>query len=291
MSSQFIIIILIFIIIALIFQIVSINNSLNNIINDLKRKKSGTNSLITTNVSNKKINKLISKLNNELESIHEKELQYENGNQDLYKLITNISHDLRTPLTAILGYIDLLNKEKNCKKQKNYLNIINNKTQDLINLTEQLFDYLKILDTKDMIILENICINDILEEVILSFYSLFKKKNIEPKIIICKEKVFRNIDKFMLKRIFENIISNAIKYSDGDIKIELKENGDIYFSNQTSYLDKISVGKIFDRYFTINDVKKKSGIGLSIVKQFVELLGGNIQAEYQNDNLIIKIQF
>ena len=95
----------------------------------------------------------------------------------------------------------------------------------------------------------------------------------------------------MLKRIFENIISNAIKYSDGDIKIELKENGDIYFSNQTSYLDKISVGKIFDRYFTINDVKKKSGIGLSIVKQFVELLGGNIQAEYQNDNLIIKIQF
>ena len=142
-----------------------------------------------------------------------------------------------------------------------------------------------------MIILENICINDILEEVILSFYSLFKKKNIEPKIIICKEKVFRNIDKFMLKRIFENIISNAIKYSDGDIKIELKENGDIYFSNQTSYLDKISVGKIFDRYFTINDVKKKSGIGLSIVKQFVELLGGNIQAEYQNDNLIIKIQF
>ena len=240
-------------------------------------------------MSKKKIRKIANDINENLKSIHEKELQYENGNQELYKLITNISHDLRTPLTAINGYIDLLSKEKDNKRRQEYLDIINNKTNDLINLTEQLFDYSRSLDTKNTIILENICINDILEEVIISFYSLFKEKNIEPKIIICKEKVFRYTDKFILKRIFENIISNAIKYTDGEVKIELKENGSIYFINETNNLDKTSVGKLFDRYFTLENAKKTSGIGLSIAKQLIELLNGKIDLEYKNKKLIIKV--
>ena len=95
----------------------------------------------------------------------------------------------------------------------------------------------------------------------------------------------------MLIRIFENILSNAIKYIEKDLKISLLDNGEILFVNQTSSLDKISVQKIFDRYYTVENGNKNSGVGLSIAKQLVELNDGVIKATYRNKNLIIKIVF
>jgi len=95
----------------------------------------------------------------------------------------------------------------------------------------------------------------------------------------------------MLKRIFENVISNAIKYSENDFKLTLENTGKIIFSNKTTLLDKISLDKIFNRYYTIKNTKKSNGIGLSIAKQLVELNNGNIKAKYENNYLIIEIQF
>ena len=95
----------------------------------------------------------------------------------------------------------------------------------------------------------------------------------------------------MLIRIFENILSNGIKYTDKDLKISLQDNGEILFVNQASSLDKVSVQKIFDRYYTVENGSKNSGVGLSIAKQLVELNGGVITAKYRNKNLIIKIVF
>ena len=95
----------------------------------------------------------------------------------------------------------------------------------------------------------------------------------------------------MVKRIFENIISNAIKYSEDDFKIKLKCNGTIEFSNKTKILDVTSLERIFDRYYTVKNAKKSNGIGLSIAKQLVELNNGNIKAKYENNYLIIEVKF
>ena len=95
----------------------------------------------------------------------------------------------------------------------------------------------------------------------------------------------------MLKRIFENIISNAIKYSENDFNIKLKSNGMIEFSNKTNLLNTTSLEKIFDRYYTVKNAQKSNGIGLSIAKQLVELSGGKIKAKYENNYLIIEIRF
>ena len=138
---------------------------------------------------------------------------------------------------------------------------------------------------------KNICINNILEDSIVSFYSLFKERNVTPKIEICEEKVVRLLNENMLKRIFENIISNAIKYSEKDISVKMYKNGTIEFSNKTNKLDQVSLEKMFNRYYTVRNAKKSSGVGLSIAKQLVILMGGKIEATYTNKYLSIKISF
>ncbi len=282
---------LVLIIIFLIICYMKIKRILKDITKQLEKKMKETNLLITTNTSDNDVNKFVHALNKDLKKLRKLELQYKNGNQELEKIVSNISHDIRTPLTAIKGYVSLLEKEKLTSKERNYLQIIKEKTENIISLTEQLFDYSKCLDTKETLKKERVCINDILENVIVSYYALLKEKNIIPKIEISKQKIYRNIDAIMLMRIFENILSNAIKYTEKDLKISLLDNGEILFVNQTSSLDKISVQKIFDRYYTVENGSKNSGVGLSIAKQLVELNDGFIKATYKNKNLIIKINF
>ena len=253
--------------------------------------KSDTNNVISITSEDKEIKTLTSSLNRELIDLRNQKLQYENGNQKLKRLITDISHDLRTPLTAISGYIELLKEEQLKPKQKEYVKIINNKTNELTSLTEQLRDLSIGIDLERKVKQENCCINDILEETIASCYNLFKEKKIVPNIIICEKKIYKSIDKDMIIRVFENLISNAIKYSDNNCNITLNEDGRISFSNKASKLDVTTVKKIFDRYYTVENMKKYSGLGLTIAKQLVEINGGIITAKYIKNELYIEILF
>lgn len=253
--------------------------------------KSNTNNLITISSADKDIKFLAQNLNMELKDLRKQQLEYENGNQELKNLITNISHDLRTPLTAIKGYIDLMKKDTLSNNQKKYLDIIHKKSNELTELTEQLYDFSKTVDIGVKTNKENCCINELLEETLVEHYTIFKEKNIVPEIIICDEKVYSVINKNAIIRVFENILSNIIKYSNGHFKVTLECNGKITFSNKAKSLDATTVQKIFDRYFTVENGKKSSGIGLSIAKQLVELNNGSISANYVNETLIIEIVF
>lgn len=255
--------------------------------------ESDTNNLITISSSEKNIKKLATSLNVELKTIRKQKLQYENGNQELKKLVTNISHDLRTPLTAIKGYIDLIEKDKLSKNQEKYLNIIQKKTDELTELTEQLFDFSKTIDSDIKISKEKCNINEILEEVLASYYVIFKEKGIEPQISMCSENVYKKLNKASIIRIFENSLSNISKYCVNNFKVELKDDGTIIFANKVKdgLLDATTVQKIFDRYFTVENAKKSTGIGLSIAKELVELNDGSISANFTKDTLIIEIKF
>lgn len=286
-----IIIFLILVIIFLISKIVIINLSIKEIeINIEKILKEDSNRLITISTNNINLKKLANNLNLYIYEFRKQEKKYKNGNQELQKSITNISHDLRTPLTAIKGYIDLIEKDNLNKKQSNYLKIISDKVDILTTLTEQLYDYSKCLDLKDKIKKEKVCINDILEDVLVSYYGLFKQKNITPKILIVEKKIFKYLDKNMFVRVLENIISNALKYSEDNLEVNLLNTGKIIISNKTKSLNITNVKKIFNRYYTLQTGSKSSGLGLSIAKQLIELNGGNIYAKYKNNNLIIEIE-
>lgn len=279
-------IVLLFIAIKLYFikkSIKEIRVSINKII------KADTNQLLTISSSDKEIKKLANDLNKELQDLRKEKLQYQNGNQELKRIITNISHDMRTPLTAISGYIDLMKENK--EKQKEYMKIIEKKTEELTLLTDQLFDFSKTMDIGVEMQREKCCINEILEETLANMYHFFKEKQIEPKLEICTQKIYKDLDKHSIIRVFENILSNVCKYSDGDFKVTLNEKGIITFSNKATSLDATTVQKIFDRYFTVENAKKSTGLGLSISKQLVKLNGGKISAKYVNEYLIIQIEF
>ena len=249
-----------------------------------------TNNIIAISSSDKDIKNLTISLNNNLIELRKQKLQYKNGNQELKKIITNISHDLRTPLTALKGYIDLIKQEKLSDSQKNYLKIIQKKSDELTDLTGQLFEFSKIMDTDIKIEKEKCCINEILEETLVSYYSIFKENNIIPNILICDEKIYKIVNKISLIRIFDNVLSNVLKYSNGDFKVAMNEEGIITFSNKATSLDATTVQKIFDRYFSVENAKQSTGIGLSIAKQLVELNNGSIKAEYLEGYLIIEIK-
>lgn len=264
-------------------SIKEIETSLDNIL------KENTNNLITISSSDKEIKKLASLLNIELKKLRDEQLQYENGNQSLKSIITNLSHDIRTPLTVINGYIELINKNKENTPQ--YIGIIERKTKELTILTEELFDYSKTMDIGLKMPKENCCINEILENTLINYYSIFKSKNINPQIKISKNKIYKNVNKNTIIRVFENILSNIIKYSECDFNVTLDDSGKITFSNETKKLDTTTVAKIFDRYYTVENAKSSTGIGLSIAKQLVELNGGIIKAEYIRNKLIIEIKW
>ncbi len=261
MSIWFYLVVTVILLIAII-KIIIMKKEIKNITQNLPIIiKSDTNRLITVGTNDKEIKNLAKTLNSSLKELRRLELEYNQGNQELKRSITDISHDLRTPLTAIKGYIDLIDYENLTQKQVEYLNIINEKAEVLVYLTEQLFDFFKTLESCNEINKREICINTILEDVICSYYDLFKENNIEPIIDIAKE------------------------------KISLKSDGIIEISNRAEELDSITVEKIFDRYYTVQNAKKSSGVGLSIAKQLVELNDGNIKANFRDGVLTVIISF
>ncbi|MBE6648139.1 MAG: HAMP domain-containing histidine kinase [Ruminococcaceae bacterium] len=251
---------------------------------------SDTNQLITVSSSDKHVRHLASEIAKQLTELRRQRRQYTNGDRELKEAVTNISHDLRTPLTAICGYLELLESEEKTDNIKRYLDQISNRTEALKSLTEELFKYSVISSVSDLNY-ENINIGRVLEDTLISFYGAFEQKNITPKISLSDSPVVRSLDKSALARIFENIVSNAVKYSDGDFEATMTETGEIRFSNTALKLSSVEVGKLFDRFYTIDSARKSTGLGLSIAKLLTERMGGSISAYYKENILSITLHF
>ncbi len=250
-----------------------------------------TNTLIDTSSSDKNVRHLANTINRQLRKLRTERRRFQQGDLELKNAVTNISHDLRTPLTAICGYLELLEQEEKPETVSRYIGIIKDRVDILAQLSEELFRYSAIISTKDNTIREQVIINTVLEESIAAFYMVLTERHIVPKIQITETKVVRMLDRSALSRVFSNLISNVIKYSDGDLKIVLSENGEMAFSNMASGLDEIQVGRLFDRFYTVETARKSTGLGLAISKTLVEQMNGTISAAYENGRLRICIFF
>ena len=249
-----------------------------------------TNTLIGVSCRDKHIRKLATAMNEELKVLRKEQQRFYRGDAEVKEAVTNISHDLRTPLTAICGYLDLLEKEEKSEAVGRYIERIKNRTEALKQLTEELFRYSVVASVEELKPEKtNMC--RVLEECILSFYGTLQLNGITPDIQIPCQPVYRNLDVAALSRIFSNIISNAIKYSDGDFSVRLDEDGTILFSNSAKELTAVTAGRLFDRFYTVEAGRNSTGLGLSIAKLLTERMGGSIEAEYKDGRLYIKIKF
>ena len=254
------------------------------------RLTADTNTLIDISTRDPYMRQLAADINMQLRLLRKQRQKYLTGDRELKEAVTNISHDLRTPLTAICGYLDLLDKEDKSENTSRYLSLIGNRVEAMKQLTEELFRYSVILSTGDLV-LEPVCVNGVLEESIAAFYGALTSRDIQPEIHITENRIERQLNREALGRVFSNILNNALKYSDGDLAITLRDDGEIIFSNTASALNKVQVGKLFDRFFTVEAARNSNGLGLSIAKTLVEQMGGFILAELENKKLNIRIQF
>ena len=248
-----------------------------------------TNTQIDISSRDKDMRKLAAVINEQLYILRKAHLQYERGNMELKNAITNISHDLRTPLTAIRGYLDMMKRMEKSEKAERYLSIIAERAQLMEQLTEELFRYSIIISNDAPLQTEDIFINQVLAESISSFYPAFTEKGITPRISITEQKVVRRVNKADLLRIFSNLLNNAVKYSDGNPEISLNEGGIIIFANYAHELSSVQTNQLFDRFYTVETARNSTGLGLSIVRTLVEKMGGNITAEYDEKKLSIII--
>ena len=249
-----------------------------------------TNTLIDISTRDPYMRQLAADINMQLQLLRKQRHKYLTGDRELKEAVTNISHDLRTPLTAICGYLDLLEREEKSENTARYLSLIENRVDAMKQLTEELFRYSVILSTEEMA-METVHINGVLEESIAAFYGALTNRGIQPQIHMSDRRIEKQLNRDALARVFSNVLNNALKYSDGDLEITLLDDGKIVFSNTATRLNEVQVGKLFDRFFTVEAARNSNGLGLAISKTLVEQMGGSISAELVNKKLIIHIQF
>lgn len=289
-------IVLIFIILLLIVYIIRIKRELKSISKQIEESK-GEYINIHTNAINDSIEILAKNINylyDNSQKILAKNKKIEN---ELRQSISNISHDLRTPLTSIKGYVQLIKEDSITDKEKNdYINIVEKRVENLQNLITSFYDLSRIHGNEFKFNLKKINLKTILCDSIAMYYNNFIEKNIEPVIEI-DEKIQDIIsDESVVERIFSNLIGNMLKYADKNIKISLfqEENYIISkFQNLAPNLKEEDMDKLFDRFYTSDKSRsdKNTGLGLAITKSLLDRLNNKIEAKLINGNLIIEIKW
>lgn len=283
--------ILLLIIFALMAKVYFLRKSAREIAEAFRdRLTADTNTLIDISSRDPYMRKLAADINTQLHLLRKEHHRYQQGDLELKEAVTNISHDLRTPLTAINGYLGLLEQEEKSENVQRYLSQIQNRTEVLINLTEELFRYSIVTSTQSLNY-EHVDLVRVLEESLVSFYAVMKEKNVEPQIKLPEEPIWMQLDKGAVSRIFANIISNAIKYSDGDLSVVMSADGTVTFSNTAKNLNAVTVGRLFDRFYTVEASRNSTGLGLSIAKVLTERMNGTIKASYTDERLNIEVRF
>lgn len=256
-----------------------------------EKLRTDTNTLIDISSNDGRMRALADGINKQLMLLRKEHNRYTQGDMELKTAITNISHDIRTPLTTICGYLDIMKRMEKPPKIAEYLDIIDERAEFMEQLTEELFRYSVILSEDSAGESEEVFVNQVLAESVSGYYAVLTKHGITPNIHITENKIIRMLNKTSLSRVFSNLLNNAVKYSDGDLEITLSDTGEIVFSNSAKLLSSVQVKRLFDRFYTVETARNSTGLGLSIAKTLVERMGGGISAEYNENVLNIKIVF
>lgn len=282
--------VLFFMVLFLFIKIYLLKKDMDEICTEVKEQLlTETNTHIFSSSQDMHVKRLVRELDNVFGQLRQQRQIYLNGHRELKESMTNISHDLRTPLTAIQGYLDLLGQENKSPAAERYIKIIRNRVEMMEYLTEELFNYSIITAYESKPLIKRVALNDLLEESLAEFYIAFKEHHIVPQIQMPASKVYRYLDSSSLSRVFSNLLNNVIKYSNGDLKIFLTETGNITFMNTASQLNEVEVAQLFHRFYTVENGKNSTGLGLSIAQYFVEQMNGTMSAEYINKQLKINI--
>lgn len=250
---------------------------------------------IKTKSVDKDIENLVESINLIFDS-RQKIVAEKNKNEEkIRESISNMSHDLRTPLTSIMGYLQMIKSEKSSEAdKKEYMDIVEKRTKSLQQLISSFYDLSRMEGNEYNFNYKKVNLSSILCENIAVFYNDFRNNNIEPIIEIDENVKDIISDDGAINRIFSNLIINMIKHGENFVKITLRQENDVIiteFINKATRLTQENVDKLFDRFYTVDNSRsdKNTGLGLYITRIMVEKLGHSISSKIDNGYLIIEI--
>lgn len=263
-----------------------------------------TNTLIDLPNRNPATRRLASCLNRELALLRDERQRYQRGDMAIKQAITDAAHDLRTPLTAIRGYLDLMERESLPQDTRRHLRLISGRVDAMSQLTDELFQYSLAssetqVDKGDVQVSaanhsrERLDLRRAVEDVLAAYYPVLQARDITPSVTMPDEPVLVEASMADANRILANIVSNAARYSDGDLDVNLDANGTISFSNIATGLDPMDAARLLDRYVAVNDARNHTGtgLGLNIAQMLANRNHGTITIEYHDARLTVTISF
>lgn len=258
---------------------------------------------IVDNESNQKLHsrtgsvdrELINEINQMLEIVNNSRIHFNRKNHEIEQMMTNISHDLRTPLTSALGYIEMLeNNDMSQEEREEALHVIGMRMRRLKELIDAFFEFSMAISKNEKPEMTEINLVAILQECIVHYYDDYcdQNRSIEFNCEFNKLKIHSNQN--MMMRIFDNLISNALKHGYGNLSITVLANEEkkieLIFKNEM--IDQnIDINRVFDEFYTteISRTKGNTGLGLAIVKQFSQMIGWSISAEEKDGSMVIRL--
>lgn len=258
--------------------------------------KHDSNMLITREMDLGGIGELADVLNEWLEQKRREKKEYLKKEKMISDTYTNLSHDIRTPLTSLDGYFQLMETCEDQEEQRRYMKIIQERIGSLKEMLEELFTFTKLKNDSFHLEMSSCCINKILKDTIFSYYDEWTGRGIEPEIQITEKLLFMNGNEQEIRRILQNIIKNGLDHGEKKISISLEEVENsirIQIKNQVCHVEKINVDQVFERFYKADEARSKtsSGLGLSIAKELVLRMEGKISARIEGNEFCVEIVF
>lgn len=251
---------------------------------------------INTSFSIKTFMEFAEIINNFLDSYHNKEKAYINKEKYLQNTIRGLSHDIRTPLTSLDGYLQLIANNKENINNDKYFSIMRNRISSLNNILDQLFTFVKLQENEYKLEMEKIDFTSLALQTLFNYYEDFKFRNIEPKINFPNNKIFINANIDALERIFQNIYKNILEHGQNPISLSISEDEKkLIFVSKNKTKDGLTINKddLFKEFYKASNSRNGSstGLGLAITKALVEKLNGKITADISDNYFVIEISF
>lgn len=258
--------------------------------------KQDSNMLISREFDTGGIGRLVDLLNELLDKRRKEKRRYLEKEALIADTYTNLSHDIRTPLTSLDGYFQLMENCENVDDQRRYLGIIHERIHSLNEMLEELFTFTKLKNDSYSLELTPCCFNRILKETVFSYYDDWVKKELEPDIWIAEEMLCVNGNVQGLRRVIQNIIKNGLDHGEKKIGIILERRDGkavLRISNLVKNPEEIDVDHVFDRFYKADRARSRTstGLGLAIAKELVDRMGGEIGARIKEDEFIVEIIF
>ncbi|OAB39320.1 hypothetical protein PMSD_05205 [Paenibacillus macquariensis subsp. defensor] len=237
-------------------------------------------------LTDKDLEQLAVEVNLLMDTIAQEKAEKRRIEHELKQAVANISHDLRTPLTSILGYLQLLNgKDLTIEERMDYQGVAISRGNRLKSLLNDFFE-LSVIESMDYeLSIERVNMNEILTDTLLGYYDSFMEKDKVPLVIIPEQSLYIMADELAIKRVIENLLNNALSHGKGNVSIALEQHGrHIHLVVCNEVQVAVDMRMIFDRFYTADQVRtgRGKGLGLSITKSLMEKMRGSIRAECDN---------